>query len=158
MAMAIGTLALKLFENGSPLPMTPADLAALSPDVDFKTTVPLKEWTNIVVLPFTDSSAARAAKSAHFILDTRNGKPVVRTTDLWRQQFATLAVDGDFASITIGVKGDFSKTPPTPVQMDKLVKLVCMLQQLRNIPRQNVTLHEPGAAFPRETFGAKLLR
>ena len=155
MAMTIGTLAMKLFESAAPLPLTRADLTALSPQTDFNTNVPTAEWKNIVVFTFTDADATGVA---HFILDTRDGRPVVRTTDLWRQQSATPATKPEFACIAIGLKGDFSRKSPTEAQMDELANLTCILQRISHIPHRNVRLHNPGNAFPVETFTGKLLK
>ena len=161
MAMTIGTLAMKLFENASPLPMTQADLMALSPKTDFKTLVPEAEWKHIVIFALPDANAsADPAAVAHFILDldARNGRPIVTTTDLWRRQTATPADKGNLACIAIGLKGDFSRKAPTSAQMDELTNLVCLLQYTRNVGPQNVRLHNPGDAFPTEKFTAKLLK
>lgn len=155
MAMTLGTLALKFFENFSSVPLTHADLMALSPQTDFKTHVPAVEWTNIAVFGCTEPDATG---QAHFVIETRGGRPVVRTTDLWRQQSATPATPRDPACIAISLKGDFSRQAPTAAQMDALANLTCMLQQISHIPRQNVTTRDLGNAFPTEKFDKTLLR
>jgi len=155
MAMTIGTFALKFFESASPLPVTWADLSAMLPQTDFRTQAPVAEWKNIVVFTYTDGDVT---DKAHFTIETRNGRLIVHTTDLWRQQTPTPAARRDLACIAVGIRGDFSKKPPTVAQMDELANLTCMLQHIGHVPHPNVRLHNPGDAFPREKFSAKLLK
>ena len=154
MSMTIGTLALKLLET-SPQSLTRADLVALSPQTDFNTLVPTAEWDHIAVFGCGQSDAVG---QVHFVIDTRDGRPIVRTTDLWRHQISTPAAPPDLACIAIGLKGDFSQQPPTAAQMDTLVNLTNVLQKMSRISHHNVSRHHLGNAFPAEGFDAKLLR
>jgi len=154
-AMAFATFALWLFEKASPMSLTRADLMALNPQIDFSTDVPMAEWKNIVVFASADSDMVGVA---HFVVETNNGRPVVRTTDLWRQQADSSKARPGSACVAVGIKGDFSKKPPTAAQLRELANLTTMLQQLSHIPPRNVSLHDTGPAFPNEKFRNKLLR
>ncbi|MCJ7543218.1 MAG: N-acetylmuramoyl-L-alanine amidase [Phycisphaerae bacterium] len=176
-AMTVGSLTLILMET-APIRPPVTDLSAVAKATDelaqtvWRTDEPIKvaKWRHIVV--HTSAETLDADFDCHFIVDQtpRPDGGRVRATALWSRQvsgnhvFATgYAWNAD--SIAVLMAGNFSKTPPSPEQVQALVGLVQSLQQSCGITAERVYLARdidprcgsPGAAFPAQQFNGSLL-
>jgi hypothetical protein len=178
-AMTVGTLALTAMETG-PLQPSANHLAAVpgrpTPSVDrvVRGTSPLQrhKWRHIIVHA-DDDPRCGLVPACHFIVDLRDpaGGAVIRRTRRWDDQadgrHAFLpGLDWNRTSIGICLLGDFTRTAPSPGQLNALVELTRRLQELTDIPRDRVYLAgqigqeitSPGPAFPTRAYRGALLR
>lgn len=176
-SMVTGSLMLMMLET-EPLRPPAAPLAALAPP-EADPSIPIYEaqrfdrlkWRNVVIHSSTGSGKGIASR-CHFLVGRRvEGRCKITATDLWKRQVAGRHIDvpgQDFNAISVGIciVGDFSRQPPSPAQLDALVRLVRALQQEFAIRCDHVYLRSdlvpdsasPGRAFPARRFSRLLLQ
>jgi hypothetical protein len=176
-AMTIGTLVL-MWMDVDPIRVSGTPLTALAASqetplgVITRTRNPIRDnkWRLIVIHSSVEGPAAVAG--CHFVIDAGGaGNSLnVRSNDCWQDQAETghVAVGGydwNKGSIGICLSGDFSRTPPSPEQMQTLKKLVTDLQRRFSIPASRVYSYRdisgksnsPGAAFSDRELADALL-
>jgi hypothetical protein len=175
-AMTLGTLLL-MWMDVEPIRAPGTHLTALAASEETPLAViahtrkPISsKWQRIVIHSSVEGPSA--VEGSHFIVDPRSAGDSlnVRATDCWQDQSESGHVAGsghDWNKACIGIclSGDFSRTPPTPEQMQSLKKLVTDLQRRFGIPASRVYSYRdissksnsPGAAFPEKELAAALL-
>jgi hypothetical protein len=118
---------------------------------------------NVRTLTEQHQDAGYAGLGYHFVIGNGDGAEdgEVQVGYRWKQQLDGLYRD----AISICVIGDGDRSPPTPDQMEQLVRLTTALQHRLGIPAERVVLHtaiaqdttSPGRLFPASAFRQQLL-
>jgi len=172
-SMTLGAMALMVLET-APVRPHAEQLAAVGPPpgvierLIHDTAVPIQpvKWRNMIV--HGSDGAPGLPERCHFVIGPGAG---AKCTELWRRQLPGYHVyvpGRDFNADSIGIclVGDFSSSPPSQGQFDRLVQLTRALQRTLRLSADHIYLHSeldarshsPGDAFPARAFNSSLLR